>query len=210
MRGKVLAVAGAGAPGAISGEDGRRYRYGLPDLRSTAPQPGQEVDFAAAGEDAREIYLVPGSQPAVFSQVPNRDWVAFYLSPSGRVARADYWLFGFLVILGANILIGWIPLIGQLFSLATTWCGIALAIKRCHDVGRSGWWSAVTVPPFALMIVGAIVLAISNGGGVGITLLSLGGIATFGAALWLIIAVLARRGDPGPNRFGPAPEATNL
>lgn len=204
MRGRVLSVAGGTAWGVISGEDGRRYQYGLTDLRSAAPQAGQEVDFQAATDKAREIYAIGGFVPAVAAAGAKRDWVAFYMSPDGRVARGDYWLYGFLVILGVNTIVGWVPIIGQIVVLITTWASIALAFKRSHDVDRSGWWTMVPAVPMVLSVLCAILGIAGNSTSIYV-LAALFGLVSFGAGLWVLIAILARRGDPGPNRFGHPP-----
>ncbi|MFD0935008.1 DUF805 domain-containing protein [Methylobacterium trifolii] len=204
MRGRVLAVAGASAAGIIASEDGRRYSYGLPDLRSAAPQAGQDVDFQPGADEAREVYLIPGSMPVVV-QGPKRDWVAFYMSPNGRVGRSDYWLYGFLVLMAVNVVVGWIPLIGQVVSLVAAWSGLALMIKRCHDVDRSGWWGFLPLVPLLLAVVGGIVAALATNGAPGYAVAGVFGLLWFGASIWVVVAILARRGDAGPNRFGPPP-----
>lgn len=211
MRGKVLTVASATAPGIISGEDGIRYQYDLPDLRSAAPYPGQDVDFEAAGASARSVYAIAGSggaHPPAFT-LPERDWVQFYLSPRGRITRRDYWLYGFLVIFAINLVLGFIPLIGQVIAILTLWPSLAVAFKRLHDRSMPGWWIFVPSIP---TILGAILVgagfATSDGADGSMTTLLLGGLLLlvgFVASLWIIFGVLARRGVPGPNEYGPDP-----
>ena len=56
MKGKVLGY--DGSAGAITGEDGTRYRFEAANWRDQRlPQPNQEVDFVAEGEAADEIYV---------------------------------------------------------------------------------------------------------------------------------------------------------
>lgn len=208
MRGKVLALASATGAGLISGNDGARYQYKLIDLRSAAPRVGQEVDFEPAGQAARGVYAIAsGAQMAL--SIPERDWVSFYLSPSGRITRRDYWLHGFLVIFAVNILLGWIPIIGQLLTIVTIWPSIAVAFKRLHDRDLPGWWIFVPSIPTVLgaVLLGAAAFASLDGSVAG-TLYTLGGILLLGGvvgSLWIIFGVLARRGAPGPNRYGPNP-----
>lgn len=213
MRGKVLTVASATGPGIISGDDGVRYQFDLRALRSAAPYPGQEVDFEAAGGAAQSVYAIAGSggaHPPAFT-LPERDWVQFYLSPSGRITRRDYWLFGFLVIFAVNLLLGWIPIIGQLITLVTIWPSIAVAFKRLHDRSMPGWWIFVPSIP---TIIGALILGLGIGmmanesGGGSVAMTAIGGVLLligFVASLWIIFGVLARRGVPGPNQYGPDP-----
>ena len=210
MRGKVLTVASATGPGIISGDDGVRYQFDLRALRSAAPYPGQEVDFEAAGGAAQSVYAIAGSggaHPPAFT-LPERDWVQFYLSPSGRITRRDYWLFGFLVIFAVNLLLGWIPILGQVITLITIWPSLAVAFKRLHDRSMPGWWIFVPSIP---TILGSVILILGFGStdsGGAATMMTLGGILMlvgFVASLWIIFGVLARRGVPGPNQYGPDP-----
>jgi uncharacterized membrane protein YhaH (DUF805 family) len=87
---------------------------------------------------------------------------------SGRARRKEYWyfvLFNFLISLGLGLIDGvlglnfpnsGLGLLGGLYSLAVLIPGIAVAVRRLHDTGRSGWWLLLSLIPF----VGAIVLII--------------------------------------------------
>lgn len=216
MRGRVLAVAEAGAAGLVAGEDGQRYRYGLTDLRSAAPLAGQEVDFRTdpdAGPSpespvAREVYLILGPHPLPTVPAtggPQRDWAAFYLSPTGRVGRGDYWLYGVLVLFAVNLFLAWIPILGQIVSLAAGWSGLALAIRRCHDVDRSGWWIWLPLVSLLGAIVAGGLAALQDDTSAAIAIASLSGLVWFVTSLWVLFAILVRRGEPGDNRFGPPP-----
>lgn len=211
MRGRVLAVPGADASGVISGDDGRRYRFGPADMRGTPVQVGREVDFETQVDEAREIYPVPGQPPfltpTVSDVLKQRDWGVFYGSWQGRVGRRDYWLYGVLAIFVVNLILGLIPVIGQILTLGTAWSGIVLAIKRSHDVGRSGWWTLLPVAPLLPLLVGILMAAGSRDGSAGVVLAVVSGLAMLGLSLWVIVVILARAGDPGPNRFGNPPVA---
>ncbi len=84
-----------------------------------------------------------------------------YATFSGRARRSEYWffaLFNFLVGVAAGILdavIG-ITLLYPLAALALLLPGLAVAVRRLHDTGRSGWWLLIALVPFA----GAIVLIV--------------------------------------------------
>ena len=86
---------------------------------------------------------------------------------SGRARRKEYWMFFLfnLIITVALTLIeqmaGIAPEPGQsvlagLYSLAVLIPGLAVAVRRLHDTGRSGWWLLIGLVP----ILGAIVLLI--------------------------------------------------
>jgi len=84
-----------------------------------------------------------------------------YVNFSDRACRSEYWwwfLFVLIVQVVTNIIdavIG-IQLTTVIFSLAVLVPGIALGVRRLHDLDRSGWWLLLGLIP----LVGAIVLLI--------------------------------------------------
>jgi uncharacterized membrane protein YhaH (DUF805 family) len=199
MRGKVLAPPEGASNGLISGDDGQRYEFRFDQARNGPPRAGQDVDFKVVSGMATAIYIT-GTPALAISDAES--WLNFYFNPTGRVSRRAYWLYGFLVLFVVSIVLGWIPIVGQLVTLVTAWAGIALSWKRCHDVGRSGWWTFLPVAPLLAMIV-TLVRDLANGSsGGGLVIL---GLVTFACYMWMFFAIYVRRGDPGPNRFGPAP-----
>src|SRR5271169_5139636 len=86
-----------------------------------------------------------------------------YVVFSGRAIRSEYWywvLFAFLGLLATEIIDSAIfashsavsPLNG-VFNLLIFLPGLGFAIRRLHDIDRSGWWILIT-----LSIVGVILL----------------------------------------------------
>jgi|GEM_PF-1091803 len=62
MKGRILGTATIDAAGAITGEDGNRYRYRLADWRGErAATPGVSVDFEVEAGEAREVYPAVGA-----------------------------------------------------------------------------------------------------------------------------------------------------
>jgi uncharacterized membrane protein YhaH (DUF805 family) len=88
-----------------------------------------------------------------------------YIGFRGRAARSEYWYWVlFLVLLQ---IVAWlidmtlfgfnttgVNPIGVLVSLATLLPGIALSVRRLHDVDRLGWWVLLGLIP----VIGWIVL----------------------------------------------------
>lgn len=79
-----------------------------------------------------------------------------YMNHRGRASRSEYWWFYlFLVIVQFitgiidGFVFGWDyndPVwISNIVFIATTLPSIALAARRLHDVGRSGWWILISV-----------------------------------------------------------------
>jgi uncharacterized membrane protein YhaH (DUF805 family) len=87
-----------------------------------------------------------------------------YATFSGRARRTEYWMFTLISTVIA-IVLGVIDtqlakygfgVLGPIYSLAVLIPGLAVAVRRLHDTGRSGWWVLIVLVP----IVGAIVLLV--------------------------------------------------
>lgn len=87
-----------------------------------------------------------------------------YADFNGRARRKEYWMFflfnmifGMIAMILDNIFgiafgeIGYGPLYG-LYTLAVFIPGLAVAIRRLHDVGKSGWMILINLIP----IIGVI------------------------------------------------------
>ncbi len=85
-----------------------------------------------------------------------------YVTFSGRAVRSEYWfwvLFTVLATLAAGILDAAIfpnssvsPLT-SVFDVATFLPGLAVSIRRLHDIDRTGWWILI-----ALTLIGVFLL----------------------------------------------------
>ena len=75
---------------------------------------------------------------------------------SGRARRKEYWMFVLVHIIISIVIF----IIGSfavgLYGLAIITPAFAVAIRRLHDTGRSGWWLLVNCVP----IIGGIILLI--------------------------------------------------
>ena len=84
-----------------------------------------------------------------------------YAKAGGRARRSEYWyfvLFNFIVsfVLGIIVYITDLSIISSIYSLAVLLPGICVAIRRLHDIGKSGWWYLLILIP----IVGSIILIV--------------------------------------------------
>ena len=83
-----------------------------------------------------------------------------YADFNGRARRSEYWYFALFNVLISfaiefiSALIG-LPSLGSLYSLAVLIPGIAVAVRRMHDVGKSGW--------FVLIPIYNLILAVTDG-----------------------------------------------
>jgi uncharacterized membrane protein YhaH (DUF805 family) len=90
-----------------------------------------------------------------------------YINFQGRARRKAYWmfvLFNLIALVVLRFIEGAVGLSGQngygiltgLYTLAIILPLIALAVRRLHDTGRSGWWILIGLVP----LIGPIVLIV--------------------------------------------------
>ena len=78
-----------------------------------------------------------------------------YADFNGRARRAEYWyftLFNVLISFALGLVAGMIkmPWLASIYSLAVIVPGIAVAVRRMHDVGKSGWF--ILIPIYNLIL----------------------------------------------------------
>lgn len=84
-----------------------------------------------------------------------------YVNFSDRACRSEYWYWVLFIVIAeivANIidaLIG-LGIVSTIFGLGTILPSLAVAVRRLHDLDRSGWWILLSLIP----LVGAIILII--------------------------------------------------
>lgn len=91
-----------------------------------------------------------------------------YVDFSGRSRRREYWffvLFNVLISIGLSIVDSVLGLgnieaglgvLSSLYGLAVLLPSLSYAVRRCHDIGRSGWWLLLLVIP----LIGPLVILI--------------------------------------------------
>ncbi len=146
-----------------------------------------------------------------------------YANFSGRARRSEYWYFVL-----ANLIIGVLLMIvdsalglkignsnsgilNSLYNLAVLIPGLAVAVRRLHDIGKSGklllLFYGLMIAFVLVMVVSGLAVYMSNGGvgalGIGVFLPLLG---ILGIAIWMLI-LFCREGDRGENKYGSDPKA---
>lgn len=82
-----------------------------------------------------------------------------YVEFNGRARRTEYWMF-FLFNFIVSFVLGFIDgllgtgVLGLIYALAVLLPSLAVAVRRLHDTGRSGWWVLIGLIP----LIGVIVL----------------------------------------------------
>ena len=86
-----------------------------------------------------------------------------YADFGGRARRKEYWMFFLFNVIICVVFEVLAAMIGKffgfvlvLYSLGVLIPGLAVSIRRLHDVGKSGWWLLIAFIP----IIGAIWLLV--------------------------------------------------
>lgn len=81
-----------------------------------------------------------------------------YATFSGRAIRSEFWWWTLAVFI-ANMILGVIDaflfgsgpgsvgVLGAIFSLAVLLPGLAVSVRRLHDLDKSGWWLLIILVP---------------------------------------------------------------
>ena len=214
---------GAGVPPPVPEPGEKRSRrldrYRPPD----GPAPGSAAPGVGAG-GARPSGMT--GPDGLYIHAPSRGFfeaisVCFrrYFQFSGRASRSEYWFFVlFTFLLGIvtglldSMLFG-VPMaddvggpLNTISALVVLIPSFAVAWRRLHDTGRSGWW----IGGFFLAMIGAVALVVIS---VGTAVFSPEGLANatlllgmlmVGTLIYIIVMLvfMCTRGDPGPNRYG--------
>ena len=87
---------------------------------------------------------------------------------NGRAQRAEYWYFVLfstivsIVLMVLDAMTGTLDaqtgygLLSGLYTLAVFIPGLAVSVRRLHDIGKSGWWLLIALIP----LIGAILLIV--------------------------------------------------
>jgi uncharacterized membrane protein YhaH (DUF805 family) len=84
-----------------------------------------------------------------------------YVNFSGRSSRSEYWFWVLFVLIADVVAIAidaaiGMQIVSSLFGLAVLLPGLAVTVRRLHDLDRTGWWIFLGLIP----LVGAIILII--------------------------------------------------
>src|SRR6476619_6517163 len=129
-----------------------------------------------------------------------------YVDFMGRARRFEYWwflLFCLLVGIATSIVDrivapGYVAAhgrgpIGMLASLALFLPSLAVAVRRLHDIDRTGWWILGFYAALIVLVWSAMVATFTGHPGTAAISLLLMGVL----AIWLIVW-LVTKGTPGP------------
>jgi len=134
------------------------------------------------------------------------DRILPYFSFGGRANRQRYWLtslaiYGLFIVLGAVAMmipvVRW-PLAAVVFAVFVV-AELAVAVRRLHDRGKSGWWLIPMYVPLVLLSgLGALIQA-AEGPNPAFS------VFTLPFSIWIFVDLGCLKGTAGSNRFGPDP-----
>ncbi len=81
---------------------------------------------------------------------------------SGRTRRASFWgavVINFLV----SVALDFFPYASVIYTVVSLLPGIAMFVRRLHDINWSGWWLVVALIPFGGIFVFVLFLMDSTG-----------------------------------------------
>jgi uncharacterized membrane protein YhaH (DUF805 family) len=164
---------------------------GDPAARPAGPAPQETMGFGDAISSVFQKY-------AVFS---------------GRSRRSEYWWFSLLNFVLGMALLALHPMLQSIYSLVTLVPGLAVSVRRLHDINRSAWWlfaPLLASPILGILIAIALFAAQGTGRNRGseatfAILLLVSGILLLGYVI-LMLVWMCTDGTRGPNRFGPDPK----
>ncbi|WP_438350886.1 DUF805 domain-containing protein [Paenibacillus sp. FA6] len=85
-----------------------------------------------------------------------------YVGFEGRARRTEYWMFtlfnyiALMLLLILEFIANLNSVLIVIYSVAVMLPSLAVAVRRLHDTGRSGWWYLITFIP----LIGGIILLI--------------------------------------------------
>ena len=124
-----------------------------------------EMTSASADLPPAAYYGAPGAAQAPASGMMSpvdaiSTCFSKYVDFSGRATRAEYWWWVLVMGVGGSmvgeILLLIHPAVGSIVMLALLLPGLAVTVRRLHDVDRSGWWILCSLVP----LIGWLVLVI--------------------------------------------------
>lgn len=80
-----------------------------------------------------------------------------YATFSGRARRSEYWMFVLFNVIVSMVLAAvdaamGTNLLGVIYALAAFIPGLAVAVRRLHDTGKSGWWFLINFTVIGIIV----------------------------------------------------------
>ena len=76
-----------------------------------------------------------------------------YADFNGRSRRSEYWWASLAIGIIGSIVTALLGDFAFLWSLAILVPGLAICVRRLHDIGKSGWWYLISLIPLVGLII---------------------------------------------------------
>lgn len=76
-----------------------------------------------------------------------------YADFGGRSRRSEYWWASLAIGILGTVISAIVPDLSWIWSLAVMVPGVALCVRRLHDIGKSGWWYLINFVPLVGQII---------------------------------------------------------
>ena len=76
-----------------------------------------------------------------------------YADFNGRSRRSEFWWASLATSIISSVLATAIPNFAWIWSLVILVPGVAVSIRRLHDIGKSGWWYLINFVPLVGQII---------------------------------------------------------
>jgi uncharacterized membrane protein YhaH (DUF805 family) len=138
-----------------------------------------------------------------------------YANFSGRARRSEYWYFtlvNLIIAFATTAIDKTLDLkfgVNSLYSLAVFIPGLAVSVRRLHDVGKSGWlllivYLVIIAAAVSLVVAGFATMGGSFSAGMGVGLI-VPIIIILALVIWMLV-LFCTNGDEGENKYGPDPK----
>jgi uncharacterized membrane protein YhaH (DUF805 family) len=138
-----------------------------------------------------------------------------YANFSGRARRSEYWYFtlvNLIIAFATTAIDKTLDLkfgVNSLYSLAVFIPGLAVSVRRLHDVGKSGWlllivYLVIIAAAVTLVVTGFATMGGSFSAGMGVGLI-VPIIIILALVIWMLV-LFCTNGDEGENKYGPDPK----
>ena len=91
-------------------------------------------------------------QPVSFIDAVKSAFVHF-ADFKGRARRSEYWWFTLFNVIVGTVIGAIVPNLAWIWTLIVLVPGLALCVRRLHDVGKSGWFYLWVLLPIAGFII---------------------------------------------------------
>jgi len=144
------------------------------------------------------------------------NFVNLFISPSGRINRAQFWIATLVFVVisllvgGLSFAIGYNPTmnaLGWIVSLLLMASGVLVGIKRLHDRNKTGWWLLLFYGALPALILVAWLLGSATETLVVVLVFQF---VALGICIWALVELGCLRGSIGQNKYGPDPLAPEV